>query len=139
MNTNQSFEMPKPAPEKQESYNDWMNSAFASMESNLKSPPEQEEPEESPLWVYPHSVLEKNEVNFSVSTINMDEDKKSDADEKSEDSVVIENEAELLSAPKNEKEEEFTLFGVNSFTTCHQRVQAETNEMNEVTFKTIRS
>lgn len=100
--------------------------------------------EESPLRVYPHSVLEKNEVNFSVSTINnnslLDEDKEQkESDEKSEDSVVIENEAELLSAPKNEKEEEFTLFGVNSYHVCQQRVSSETNEMNEFTFKTIRS
>lgn len=64
---------------------------------------------------------------------------KSEPDEKSEDSVVIESEAELLSAPKNEKEEEFTLFGVNSYEQCKVWINAEAEEMNELTFKTVRS
>lgn len=60
------------------------------------------------MRVYPHhTILEKNEVNFSVSTINnnsmLEEDRESHkSDEKSNNSsVVIENESDMLSAPKN--------------------------------------
>lgn len=123
MTQNKSFEIAKtietPKPQTQ---GDKITNAFAFLDTDSNPPwleeiPQELPVEQSPKRIYPHSVLEKNEVNFSVSTINNTslEQAKSEPDEKSEDSVVIESEAELLSAPKNEKEEEFTLFGVTSY------------------------
>jgi hypothetical protein len=101
MTQNKSFEIPP----LEQSNSDKIWKALAQIDS--QHPPLQEEPiqpvviDESSVRPHPHTVLEKNEVNFSVSTINnnslIDEDKEEiKSEEKSDNSVVIENEEELL-------------------------------------------